>query len=313
MDLAIIIVSYNVRELTADCLTSVYAALAHGPERGEVWVMDNASADGSAAMVAERFPQVRLVTSAENLGFAGGVNLALEHITQRGKPPAYVLLLNPDTRVAPDAIALLLAFLQANPRAGVAGAQLAYGDGRFQHGAFHFPTLWMALLDFWPMHHRVMNSSLNGRYPLRRYRAGQPFAIDHPLGAAMLTRWDVLEQVGWLDAGYFMYCEEIDWCLRVKAAGWSIYCVPQARIVHLEGQSTRQFRERMFVALWRSRLRLFERHYGSAYRWGVRLILRAGLRRVMRQTQRAVAQGLVSPEEGERRMGAYRTVLEMAL
>lgn len=312
MDLAVVIVSYNVRALTADCLDTVYAALAQTPGQSQVWVVDNASADGSAALVAERFPQAQLIANAENLGFAGGVNLALERIAQGSDLPEYVFLLNPDTRVALDAIALMLAFLKANPRVGVVGAQLAYGDGRFQHGAFHFPTLWMAFFDFWPVHHRLLNSRLNGRYPLHSYRAGQPFAIDHPLGAAMLTRWRVLDQVGRLDTDYFMYCEEIDWCLRIKRAGWGIYCVPQARIVHLEGQSTRQFRERMFIALWRSRLRLFDRHYSRAYRWAVRVILRAGLRRLIRQATHAVAQSRATPDEAERRIQAYRTVMEMA-
>ncbi|MBC7315349.1 MAG: glycosyltransferase family 2 protein, partial [Chloroflexi bacterium] len=109
----------------------------------------------------------------------------------------------------------------------------------------------------------------------------------------------------------FMYCEEIDWCLRAKAAGWEIYCVPEARIIHLGGQSTRQFREKMFVALWRSRYRLFEKHYGPFYRWAVRRIVRAGVRHEMGRVARAFKKGDLSAEEAERRFVAYHHVLEM--
>jgi len=314
--LGIVIVSYNTRQLTLDCLDSVWAALAEEGLRAQVWVVDNASPDGSAQAIRERYPAAQhptlaLLCSEVNLGFAGGVNRALAQVAAEREPPDQVLLLNPDTLLRPGALTALSRFLQAHPQVGAVGAQLLYGDGSFQHSAFRFPTLAMILFDFWPLHHRLLDSRLNGRYPRRLYRRGEPFPIDHPLGAALMARWETLQQVGWLDEGFFMYCEEIDWCLRAKKAGWAIYCVPQAQIVHLGGQSTRQFRERMFVALWRSRFRLFDKHYGRGYRRAARALVHLALRREMRRAQRALAQGELAADAAQRRLEAYRRVMEM--
>ena len=311
MDLAIVVVSYNVCALTRGCLESLYAALAHDALAGHVWVVDNASADGSAEMVRETFPQATLLASPENLGFAGGANLALAAIAEHPDAPRHVLILNPDTLIAPDALGHLVRFLDAHPRAGLVGGRLEYGDGAFQHGAFTFPTLPMLFLDFWPVNHRLTDSRLNGRYPRALYEAGEPFPIDHPLGAAMMARWEAVQGVGLLETDYFMYCEEIDWCLRFRRAGWGIYCVPRARITHLAGQSTRQFREEMFVALWRSRLMLYRRYYSPAYRALARRIVRAGMRRDARRVRAGLARGEVSPEEARRRLDALERVMEM--
>jgi N-acetylglucosaminyl-diphospho-decaprenol L-rhamnosyltransferase len=308
MDLGIIVVSYNTRELTCNGLAAAYAAVATAGLEAHVWVVDNASTDGSAAEVRRGFPQATLIASDTNLGFAGGNNAALRAMAALDRPPRYVLLLNSDTEARPDSLGHMVSFLDAHPQVGVVGAQLLYGDGSFQHGAFHFPTLWMALLDFWPPHNRLADSWLNGRYPPSRYLAGEPFAIDHPLGAALMLRWETFEAVGPLDEGFFMYCEEIDWCLRAKRAGWAIYCVPRARVVHLAGQSTRQFRDAMYLALWRSRFRLFDKHYSRAYRWAVRRIVRAGLASEARRVRRALRRGEMDPHEAERRLATYRAV-----
>jgi len=311
VDLGIVIVSYNTRDLVRSCLESVYGALRAEHLTGRVWVVDNASGDGSADMVREDFAQAELIASGDNLGFARATNLALAAVAASAEPPRHVLLLNPDTVVLPGALGEMVRFLDAERSVGAVGAQLVYGDGRFQHGAFRFPTVWMAFFDFWTVHHRLLDSRLNGRYPRRLYEAGEPFPIDHPLGAALMIRREALEQVGGLDEGYFMYCEEIDWCLRAKRAGWAIYCVPRARIVHLAGQSTSQFRERMFVALWQSRYRLFGRYYGPAYNRAIRIVVRAGLARRMREVRRALAAGALDPELARRQLAAYETVRAM--
>lgn len=308
MDLAIVVVSYNVRELTRGCLQSVYAALRHSGLEGQVWVVDNASTDGSAAMVSAEFPQATLCALADNRGYAAGANEALRQLMTAEQAPRYVLVLNPDTVLAQEALGQLVGFMQEHPQVGLTGAQLAYADGSFQHGAFHFPTLLMLFFDFWPLHHRLLDSPLNGRYPRRRYARGEPFPIDHPLGAAMLIRRETLADVGLLDESYFMYCEEIDYCLRVRRAGWAIYLVPAARITHYAGQSTRQFREPMFVALWRSRLLLFDRFYSRGYGWLARRVIAAGMHSLRRATERQVAQGTLSASEAAPRLEAYRQV-----
>jgi GT2 family glycosyltransferase len=123
-----------------------------------------------------------------------------------------------------------------------------------------------------------------------------------------MVRGETLAQVGGFDEHFFMYCEEIDLCRRIRTAGWEIYCVPRARIVHLVAQSTRQFRDRMFVALWRSRFLMFEKHGGLAFRWVARHLVGLGLWAEARRARAACRQGAISPDELQGRLAAYREV-----
>jgi hypothetical protein len=218
------------------------------------------------------------------------------------------LFLNPDTRVLGDALGALIRFMDATPRAGAAGARLVHGDGSFQHSAFSFPGLLQILFDFFPLQNRLLDSRLNGRYPRRWYEANEPFEVDHPLGAALMVRGETLAQVGIFDEQFFMYCEEIDLCRRIKAAGWAIYCVPQAEIVHLVGQSTRQFRDEMFVALWFSRFLMFKKHKSAVFCWAARRLVRLGLRAEARRARAARRRGEITAGELEGRLAAYREV-----
>jgi len=283
-DLSIIIVSWNVRDLLAACLRSLFEDLDQSGLEAGVWVVDNASTDGTPEMVAEAFPAVHLVASGENLGFAAGNNLALREISNPHAPthPNYVWLLNPDTEVQPGATAALLAALGAHPQAGVAGAKLLNPDGSLQHSAFRFPGLVQLLFEFFPLPPRLYDTSLNGRYRRRLYEREAPFPVDHPLGAAMMVRQEAIEQVGLLDEGFWMYCEEIDWCWRMREAGWRAYCVPAARVIHHAGQSSGQIRIPSFVNLWTSRARLYARHHRPLTRWLAQALVRAGMRRRMR-------------------------------
>ncbi len=301
-DLAIIIVNWNVRDLLAACLDSLSAF------HDRIILVDNASTDGSAAMVVDRFPHVRLMANQRNAGFAGGNNQAMRELGLADEPrpdtprrsPRYVLLLNPDTVVRPGAIETMTAFMDATPQTGACGARLVYGDGRFQHSAFGFPGLMQLVLDWWPVHGRLIESRWNGRYPRQLYRAGRPFEVDHPLGAALMVRSETIAQVGLMDEGYHMYCEEVDWCWRIKRAGWKIYCVPQAEIVHYGGQSTAQARPEMVVALWRSRRRLYSRYYPAWKQYLAALLVRAGTRAAIRRAGQNTALA-----------GAYRQVSEL--
>jgi N-acetylglucosaminyl-diphospho-decaprenol L-rhamnosyltransferase len=315
MDLVIVIVSYNTKDLLADCLESTFAGLERSGLDGEIWLVDNASSDGSAEMVRQRFPAVQLIAHDQNLGFAAGNNLALQAmgLGLSGEPrqeprPRYVLFLNPDTRIVGDALGALVRFMDATPRAGAAGARLVHGDGNFQHSAFRFPGLAQIFFDFFPLHPRLLDSRLNGRYPRSWYEAGRPFPIDHPLGAALMVRSEVLARLGGFDEQFFMYCEEIDLCRRIKAAGWDIYCVPQSEIVHLVAQSTRQFRHRMFVALWSSRFLMFEKHETAAFCWAARRLVQLGLWAGARRATAAQDRGKISQAELEARLAAFREV-----
>ena len=326
--LAVVIVSYNVCELLRDCLTSLQAALARTPElSARIWVVDNASADGSAALIAADFPAVQLIASPENLGFTAGNNLVLQRLgfapraaearpletypwlpaaVQPADVPDFVWLLNPDTVVPPDAPARLMQAMQAAPHAAACGPHLCYGDGSFQHGAFHFPGLTQLAFDFFPppgrLNRPLLDSRLNGRYGRGLYADASPFAVDFVLGAALLVRGEVIRQVGLLDEGYFMYCEEMDWQRRMQAAGWQVLCVPAAHITHIAGASSSQFRSRSFVALWRSRLRYFRRYYGPLFNAAATRLLRAGLRAEARRDYAA------NPPDLTERLAAYRAV-----
>ena len=329
MDLAIIIVSYNTRDLLADCLQSALQGLECSGLAGEVWVVDNASSDGSADMIRQRFPDVRLIAANENLGFAAGNNLALRSmgfsLDTSGEPqsdsasedgaaatawqdPRHILFLNPDTRVLGDALGTMIRYLDASPLVGAVGARLVHSDGSFQHSAFAFPGLAQIFFDFFPLHHRLLDSRLNGRYPRRWYEAGRPFLVDHPLGAALMMRGKTLAQVGSFDERFFMYCEEIDLSRRIQRADWEIRCVPEAEIVHLVGQSTGQVRDRMFVALWKSRFLMYGKHESVAFRKAARRLVRLGLWAEGRRARRAHRRGEIDAAQLQGRLTAYEEV-----
>jgi len=312
-DLAVVTVSWNVQGLLTACLRSLFADLARSGLEAEVWVVDNASTDGTPEMVARAFPTVRLIASQENLGFARANNIALRAILtpHASRLTPCVWLLNPDTEVLAGATAALLSALEAHPWAGVAGAKLLYSDGSLQHSAFRFPGLAQLLFEFLPLPPRLYDTPLNGRYPRRLYEGKAPFPIDHPLGAAMMVRAEAIEQVGLLDEGFWMYCEEIDWCWRMRKAGWQAYCMPVAQVVHHAGKSSGQVRAAAFVALWRSRLRLYDKHYPPSKRRLARRLVRAGVRWKMHQARAAHRRGGISTAALTARLNAYQTILTL--
>jgi N-acetylglucosaminyl-diphospho-decaprenol L-rhamnosyltransferase len=234
----------------------------------ETILVDNASADGTADAVATSFPDVRLVPSPTNHGFAGGMNLAASHASGD-----CLLLLNPDAALCPGALEALVGVLTDKSRAAAVGPALVYADGRHQDSAFRFPGLTQVGLDLFPVP-RLSGSPLNGRVPRR---GGAPVQIDHPLGAAMLIRRAAWEDVGPLDEGYFMYVEEVDWCQRARRRGWEIWHVPRAVVRHRAGAATSQRADAMFAQLWRSRLRYYQRFHGPAYNRVVHALVRFGM------------------------------------
>lgn len=252
-------------------------------------------------MVRQEFPEARLLPLDENRGFAAANNLAI-----RDSDARYVLLLNPDTEVLGDAPAALVRFLDAHPTVGACGGRLLNPDLTFQHSCFHFPTLPMSFFDFLPLNHRIVNSRLNGRYPRRWYN--RPFPIDHPLGACLMVRREAIRQVGVLDEGFFMYCEEVDWCYRIKQAGWEIYYTPDAEIVHHGGQSTRQRAGPMLIELHRSRDRFFRKHYGGAYAEAARAIVRLGMAAASRRARQDAAASRIDRATLEQQLAIFREV-----
>jgi hypothetical protein len=322
---AIIIVNWNVRDMLAACLRSVEADLTASQLSGQVWVVDNASTDDSVAMLRRDFPQVQLIASDKNLGFAGGNNAALRAIGFADKPPSplregaggeidlpeAVLLLNPDTEVHPGALRALFDFLKNNPRVGIVGARLIYGNGSFQHSVFAFPGLWQLAIELLPLPGRLAESRLNGRYPRSAYESGRPFRVGHPLGAAMCVRREAIQQAGLLDERYQMYVEEIDWSKRIVSASWEAYCVPAAEITHFGGQSTNQVQISSFINLWSSRRQFYRKHYHPLKFWLATQIVRMGMRRKAVVDSQAAGRGELSQAELAQRLSSYKQVINI--
>lgn len=310
-DLAVVIVTWNVRDLVLDCLKSLYADLEQSGLSAEVVVVDSASADGTPDAIAAAFPQVTLIVSDENLGFGRANNRGLAHLGfGQGQPaeslPPAVYLLNPDTVVHPGSTRALYDSLLADSRVGLAGARLTYGDGSHQHSAFAFPGLKQLWVEFFPTPGRFIEGGFNGRYPPEQYGSNHPFEVDFVLGATMMLRREVIEQTQGFDEDFFMYCEEIDWAWRIHAAGWRVICVPTAHVTHLAGKSTSQAPARSVKNLWESRLRLFNKHYPPWKRWLARQLIIAGMRRKQQQLNHVTADARAALSE------AYQFVQQMA-
>lgn len=324
IDVSIIIVNWNVRDLLARCLDSVLRGaqpvcpgawqLPSSRHIFEVLVVDSASSDDSPAMVRERYPEVRLYDSQVNLGYTGGNNLGIRE--SRGR---YLLLLNPDTEVADDAVLQMVSAMEKEPQLGVVGPQLRYADGSIQPSRRRFPTLRTALVDstflgrWFPNHPELARYQVLERSPDERCR------VDWLVGACLLVRREVVDSVGYLDESYFMYSEELDWQKRIRDAGWGIAYVPAARVTHYEGKSSEQAGVPTHVRFSRSKIRYFQKHHGFVaakavhgwlvanylYEWTVEaakwlLGHKRELRRARVRTYGAVLRNLCTPRTGGR-------------
>lgn len=304
-DLTIIIVTWNVEAYIQQALTSLQADLATTNLNAQIVVVDNASSDATPDLIRQQFSDVLFIPSPDNLGFGRANNLGMERAGFTPQPsveslPRAVYLLNPDTITHQGATQSLYSALFAHDDVGLVGAQLAYEDGTFQHGAFAFPGLRQLWAEFFPTPGRFIEGRFNGRYPRHLYETSQPFDVDFTLGATMMLRREVIIQTGMFDPDFFMYAEEVDWAWRIRQAGWRVQCVPQARVTHLVGKSTAQARPRSIINLWESRLRLFDKHYPLWKRHLARRMIAVGMALKQRHTA----------DESIRQ--AYQTVQAMA-
>jgi hypothetical protein len=233
-DVSVIIVNYNVRDFLHQSLLSIQKALKG--IRSEIFVVDNASDDGSAEMVRRRFPRVRLIANTTNLGFAKANNIALKQA--RGK---FLLLINPDTIVQEDTIRVMVEFLQNHPEAGLAGCKILNPDGSFQLACRRgFPTPWVAFTRIIGLSKLFPKTKLFGKYNLTYLNTDETYPVDAVSGSFMMVRKETFEQIGGLDESYFMYGEDLDWCYRIRQAGWRILYVHSTQIIHYKGESTRR-------------------------------------------------------------------------
>ncbi len=259
-DVSIIIVNYNTRELTAQCIDSI---LAGRPQASfEIVVVDNASSDGSADWLEARYPHILLVRSSRNLGVAGGNNQGMR--ASRGR---YVLLLNSDALVLPGAIDRAVEFLDTHPKAAGAGGNLLNPDGTFQAGCVDFPSLCQEFLIV-----TRLGQLLRPWYPAHGPCA-EVREADWMSTAFMLFRREAVAQVGFVDERYFLYSDETDLQYRLKQAGWQIYYLPDLNTVHLGGRSSTSWRRRPMV--YRGKLLFFCKHYGPLRTMLLRLMFAA--------------------------------------
>jgi len=274
INLSIIIVSWNTQELLANCLEAIKNDLAGmAGLRTETFVVDNASSDGSPAMVGGRFSWVKLLKSEQNMGFAGANNLAFGQCSGR-----YVLLLNPDTEIRPGGLAALIDFMETNPKVGAAGARLLNSDGSLQQSCYRSPTPGREL---WLLFHLDKLFPGYVTYNMTEWDTDLPRQVEVLKGACMLLRREIIGREALFDDAYFMYSEEVDLCNRIHRAGWSLYWVPQAQVVHHEGQSTRQAAASMFLHLYRAKLLYFRKNGGQrAARFYKVVLLAAALARL---------------------------------
>ncbi len=250
VDLTIVIVTWNTREMIRNCLASIEKA---DPDHTwDVIVVDNASEDQTPAMIRERFPWVRLKVNKTNLGFGRANNLVLKEVAS-----PYVLCLNSDTLLLKETIPAFLKYMQANPKVGLAGGQLIYPDGRLQNAIAFFPTLLTELTN-----KSLLQALFPKKFPGKYHPPTLPTEVDSVIGAAMMIRMEALKSVHYFDEGYFFFLEETDLCFRLKAAGWKIVFLPHVQIVHFQGSSVRQVKPQARVEYQRSLIRYFGKNHG---------------------------------------------------
>ena len=299
-ELSICILSWNTEAFTRDCLASLFA-----DPRSSGWqviVVDNDSADCSATMVAEQYPDAELIRSPKNLGFAGGNNLALTHA--RGR---FLLLLNSDTRVPTGALGHLLDHLEQHPQVGAAGPRLVDAAGQLELSCGRPPGLTPEIFHKLLLH-RVFPFFRFGCWHHRETRD-----VGWVTGACLMIRRQALDAAGSLDDGIFMCFEDLEWCMRLRAVGWRIEYVPDTQVVHLEGQSISQRLGEMLIVSQQSLYYLFQKHFSRSHLHALRLLttVEMVLRTVLWSALWTVRPGARS--EAGSRLAAYRVILRRTL
>lgn len=267
--LSIIIVNYNVRPFLENALVSLIKASAGIAT--EIFVVDNASDDGSVEMVRTKFPQVTLIPNERNLGFAAANNLALKQCTGN-----YLLLINPDTVVQEDSLRVMIGFFDDNKDVGLAGCKVLNPDGTLQLACRRsFPTPWVAVTKIAGLSTLFANTRMFGRYNLTYLDPNESYEVDAVSGSFMFLRRKVYEQIGGLDEQFFMYGEDLDWCYRIQRAGWKNYYISGTQIIHYKGESTKRS-DVDEVRLFYEAMHLFVKKHLSRS-WQTHLILRIGI------------------------------------
>ena len=284
VDLSIVIVAWNVRDLVLDCLASIETARPRISY--EVILVDNGSIDFTVEAVVRQFPDTRVLALPRNIGFGAGNNRGLE--VMRGR---HAVLLNSDTIVLPGGLEACVSFLDAHPEVGVVGPQLLNPDHSKQNCIHNSPTLVSELVG-----QSLLRRLFPRRYPSKLVDHHAPLEVEAVLGACLFARREVIEQIGLIDEEYFFFLEETDWCHRIRAEGWKVYHLPHAYVVHLYGESTKKkLPLRTRIEYYRSRDIFFRKNRGPAAYLALRAIVMARI--------------LLGCAFGGRRAGEYRKIL----
>lgn len=286
LDLSIVIVNYNTGDLLRECLRSLFAS--EGDFTYQVTVVDNHSQDGSAAIVRRDFPQVDLLENPENVGYARANNQGL-----KSQKAHYYLLLNPDTVLPPGALSGMLSFMEEHPQAGIAGPKLMMADGRLDLACRRsFPTPEVSFYRLSGLGRLFPGSKRFGRYNLTYLDPDQVAGVDSVVGAFMMIRGETLEEVGYLDEGFFLYGEDLDFAYRAKKAGWKVYYNPQVTVLHYKRRSSSQNRKRAQHEFYRAMHLFYRKHYAKTTPLWLHWLVMAGL---LLRGRTAMVQELLRP------------------
>ena len=252
-ELSICLVTLNTRHYLRDCLQSLAENPASLPT--EIIVVDNGSSDGTQAMLTGEFPHVVVILNSKNEGFVRPANQAMRSAKGR-----YLLLLNPDTLVLPEALDRLVAFLDEHPAAGIAGPKVLNRDGSLQQACRRgVPRPWATLSYFLRLYRLFPRSPFFGGYLLNYLDEDETYPVDGVSGSCMLIRREVAEQIGYLDERFFAYQEDSDFCFQAKRLGWQVYYHPAARIIHYGGQGGSRYQPYRSIFEWHRSYYLFYR------------------------------------------------------
>lgn len=305
-EVSVIVVSWNARDYLRDCLESVRkisGALVH-----EIIVVDNASTDGSPEMVAEQFPDVTLLRSPENLGFARGNNLGLQHASG-----SLLALINSDVVIEPDCLQRLAACFDEHPEVGLAGPRIRGKDGQVQTTCRRLPTLWNTACRMPSLDRTLSRWAAFSPFQMWYWNLERQTPVEVLSGCFWMARRQAVEAVGKLDERFFFYAEDVDWCKRFKDGGWKVMYVPEATAIHFGGASSANAPLRYQIEILRSNLIYWEKHHGKLGQFVFLLSVTAqhGLRFVARIFLKFT--GLRRDAETRRKLEEHRLCLRWLL
>lgn len=271
LDLSIIIVNYNTCQVTLNALKSVYASkLSYSYE---VILIDNHSTDTSVTTIKDAYPHIPLFDNQANVGFAKANNQGMK--IARGR---YVLLLNSDTLLESDTLQTMIQFMDEHPKAGASGCKLVLTDGTLDKACKRgFPTPSAAFYYITRLSKLFPNNPKFNQYQLGHLDDNEHHLVDSLVGAFMLVRRETIDQVGLLDENFFMYGEDVDWCYRIKEAGWEIHYYPKTKITHLKGASSRRKPMKIIYEFYRAMYLFHHKHYRKRYIWIVNAAIYTGI------------------------------------